>query len=453
MGFDARWTATDQLAQRAVDSGKVGRFGSLDPTTGGRTSRYSASGNWQRQLADGSAHASLYAVRYSLNLFSNFTYFLDRPDTGDQFEQQDRREVYGLKLGRSWNGTLGGRPMTNELGVQARLDHIDVGLFDTQARVRTGTTRDDRVRQRSVGLYGENTIQWHDRLRTVAGVRADRHDFRVAADLAENSGRSSDTLASPKLSLIAGPWARTETFLNWGRGFHSNDARGTVTRFDPRCARASPLADCEVEPVPGLVRTTGYEIGVRTEAIAGLQSSLSLWRLDVGSELVFVGDAGTTEPNRPSRRHGIEWSNRYVPVPWLLFDADLAWSRSRFRDDDPAGNAIPGAVSRVASLAVSLRDLGPWSATLALRYLGPRPLIEDRSVVARSFTLASLRIGYRFNRDVETHLDIFNLFDRRADDITYFYESQLRNEAGAVADRHFHPVEPRLIRLSVKVDL
>ncbi|MGE0799975.1 MAG: TonB-dependent receptor [Lautropia sp.] len=453
MGYDAKWTATDQVAQRAVDSGVVGRFGSLDPTTGGKSSRYSASGNWQRPLAGGSVQASLYAIRYSLNLYSNFTYFLDNPDDGDQFEQQDRRRVYGLKLGRTWNGTLGGRPMSNELGVQGRLDRIDVGLFDTTARVRTATTRDDRVRQRSLGVYGENTIQWSDRLRSVAGLRADRYDFRVAADLAENTGRSSDSLLSPKLSLVAGPWASTEAFLNWGRGFHSNDARGTVTRFDPKCARSSPLADCAVDPVPGLVQTTGYEVGVRTEAVAGLQSSLSLWRLDVGSELVFVGDAGTTEPSRPSRRQGIEWSNRYVPVPWLLFDADLAWSRSRFRDGDPAGDAVPGAVSRVASLAVTIRDRGPWSATFGLRHLGPRPLIEDRSVVARSFTLANLRVAYRFDRTVEAALDVFNLFDRHADDITYYYESRLRNEPGAVADRHFHPVEPRLVRMSVKLTL
>ena len=451
MGYDARWTATDQVASRAVDGGVIGRYGSLDPTSGGRSARYSASGAWRRSLADGSLEVSAYAMRYSLDLFSNFTYFLDDPEQGDQFEQRDRRNVFGLTASRRWHGSLGSRSMSNEFGLQTRHDRIAVGLYDTAAREPLATTRDDRVRQESYGVYWENGIEWHERLRSVAGVRADRYRFAVDADLPENGGRAQDSLVSPKLSLIAGPWAKIETFLNWGRGFHSNDARGTVTRFDPGCLRSNPLAECAVRPVPGLVPSTGYEVGVRSEAIRGLQTSLSLWRLDIGSELVFVGDAGTTEPSRPSRRHGVEISNRYLPTSWLLVDLDLAWSHAGFADDDPAGNSVPGAVERVGSLAVTVRDMGPWSGTFALRHLGARPLVEDRSVVARAFTLASLRIGYRFSRQVETFLDVFNLFDRKAADIEYFYESRLRDEATAVADRHFHPVEPRTIRLAVRV--
>ena len=169
--------------------------------------------------------------------------------------------------------------------------------------------------------------------------------------------------------------------------------------------------------------------------------------------LVFVGDAGTTEPNRPSRRQGVEFSNRYIPVSWLLVDLDLAWSRARFADDDAVGRAIPGAVSRVGSFAVTVTDFGPWSGTFALRHLGARPLIEDRSVVARAFTLASMRVGYKVSPNVQTFVDVFNLFDRKADDIEYYYESQLRGEEAPVADRHFHPVEPRTVRLSVRVAL
>ena len=251
MGYDARWTATDQIPQRAVDSGALGRFDSLDPTTGGSSSRFSGSVDWRQSLANGSVKASAYAMSYSLNLFSNFTYFLDNPELGDQFEQRDRRKVFGLGLSRLWNGSLGARPMTNEFGLQVRQDRIDVGLFDTVARERAATTRDDRVDQQSVGVYWENGVQWHERLRSVAGLRADHFRFRVDADLPENSGRARDSLVSPKLSLIAGPWAKTETFLNWGRGFHSNDARGTTTRFDPKCLRSSPIDECGVEPGAG----------------------------------------------------------------------------------------------------------------------------------------------------------------------------------------------------------
>lgn len=443
MFYRAHWTATDQIPERAVQSGQLGRFGSLDPTSGGRTGRDSLALDWRKTLPDGSIRAQAYGLHYNLDLFSNFTYFLANPADGDQFLQRDRRQVYGGQIARTWFTELGSRPMTTEVGLQMRHDRIRVGLFDSVARQVTNTVRDDRVLQTSLGLYAENTIAWLPWLRSVAGLRLDRFQWDVRGQLADNSGRTSDSLVSPKLSLILGPWARTEFFLNAGRGFHSNDGRGTVIRVDPRTGETAT-------PVPGLVRSNGSEIGVRTEWIPGLQSSLALWQLGIGSELVFVGDAGTTEASRPSRRAGIEWNNRYVPVPWLLFDLDLAWSRARFTGDAPEGNQIPGAVRRVASAAVSVRDLGPWSGSLQLRHLGARPLTEDGSVSARATTLVNLRIGHTIRKGLDLSLDVFNLLGRRVSDIEYYYASQLRGEGAAVDDRHFHPAESRLVRLSVR---
>ena len=47
-------------------------------------------------------------------------------------------------------------------------------------------------------------------------------------------------------------------------------------------------------------------------------------------------------------------------------------------------------------------------------------------------------------------LEVFNLFDRNASDIDYFYASRLKGEpAQGVDDIHFHPVEPRSFRLSL----
>ena len=390
MGFQSRWDATDQVPQRAIDSGLIGRFGAIDPSDGGETARYSLSGEMRRAIGNGTWRASAYAVHYELDLFSNFTYFLDRPDVGDQFLQRDRRSIFGGQLARIWHGTLGTLPMTNEVGLQLRHDRIQVGLFDSVRRSVTETPRDDRVRQTSFGLYAENAVSWRPWLRSVLGLMADECRWSVDSDQPLNSGRSTDSLVSPKASLVFGPWAKTEYFVNWGRGFHSNDARGTLTRVDPRTGTP-------VSVVPGLVRSTGYELGARTEVLPNLQSSLSLWRLDIGSELVFVGDAGTTEASRPSRREGIEWSNRYLPRPWLVVDLDLALTKARFADDAPEGNRIPGAVSRVMSAAIGIRDRGPWSGSLQLRHLGPRPLIEDGSVKAASTTLANARVGYRVN--------------------------------------------------------
>jgi outer membrane receptor protein involved in Fe transport len=193
------------------------------------------------------------------------------------------------------------------------------------------------------------------------------------------------------------------------------------------------------------------ELGARSEMLPGLQSSLALWKLDFDSELVYVGDAGATEPNRPSRRHGVEWNNRYIPLPWLLLDADLAWSQARFATPAPEGDYVPNAVNRIASIAVTLRELGPWSASLQWRYLGSAALVEDNSVRSHPSLTTNLRLARRLGRDSEITLDVFNLLNRRVNDIEYFYESRLPRETAPVADRHLHPAEPRTLRLTLKV--
>jgi len=444
MAYDAKWDSTDQVPQRAIDAG-LDRFGSLDPTDGGSTQRSSLSGEWHRNAGSGSTKVSAYAADYRLKLFSNFTYALERPATGDQFSQQDKRNIYGVSASHALDHSLGGFAARSEFGVQLRHDRIRVGLFDTQARQIIGTTRDDKVQETLLGLYGQTAVELTPWLRSIVGVRADQARFKVnSLSNAANSGSTSDHLLSPKLSLIAGPWSKTEVFFNAGRGFHSNDARGTSATVDPRSGDP-------VDKVPGLVAARGMELGARTEWIPGLQSSVALWKLDLGSELVYVGDAGATEPNRPSTRRGVEWNNRYIPLPWLVVDADLAWTHARFADSDPAGNRIPNAVDKVASIAVTARELGPWSASIQWRCLGAGSLIEDNSVRSSPSITTNLRISRKLRPKTELTLDVFNLFDRKVNDIEYFYESQLPSEAAAVADKHVHPAEPRTIRLSLRV--
>ncbi|MBV8034649.1 TonB-dependent receptor [Roseateles sp.] len=450
MGYDAKWTSTDQVPERLIAAGRYngrpfGRFDAIDTSDGGETRRGSLSGEWHR-VADGAAtRVAAYVLDYRLKLYSNFTYAMERPEEGDQFLQRDRRRVYGFNASRTFEHRLGGLPAQTELGVQLRHDRIRVGLFDTVERRITATTREDEVRQTQGGVYGQTSVELAPWLRGIVGLRADQARFRVNS-LAEaaNSGRSSAHLLSPKFALIAGPWAKTEFFLNAGRGFHSNDARGTTTTVDPKTGEA-------VDKVPGLVAARGLELGARTEWLPGLQSSLALWRLDFDSELVYVGDAGATEANRPSRRRGVEWNNRYVPMPWLLIDADLAWTHARFRGFDPGGDRIPNAVDKVGSVAVTLRDVGPWSVSLQWRYLGSGALVEDNSVRSRASLTTNLRIGRRLWAGSELAVDVFNLTDRKVNDIEYFYESQLPGEAAPVADRHVHPAEPRTVRVTLKL--
>ncbi|WP_080753361.1 TonB-dependent receptor [Janthinobacterium lividum] len=443
MAYKNGWNATDQVPLRAVASGRIGRFGSLAPSDGGDTSRTSLSYAMRKRTQNRLFELDAYLIRSQLELNSDFTYFLANPATGDQFQQSERRTVAGVNAGESWSTQLFGLPLRNKLGVQARYDRLSpVGLYNTVERLRQGTLREDRVREASIGLYGENTVQWLPWLRSVAGLRYDAYRFNVNSSIAGNSGAANDHVVSPKLSLILGPWSKTEFFVNYGKGFHSNDARGTTqTRLADGAAST---------PVTPLVPTKGMELGARTEWLPGLQSSLALWRLDIASELLFVGDAGETEPSRASRRHGIEWNNHYIAAPWLLFDLDLAASRSRYTENDPAGNFIPGSIDKVASFGVTVTDQGPWSGAFQLRYFGPRPLIEDNSVRSASTTLAYARVAYQLNRRTRIALDVFNLFNKRASDIDYYYASRLPGEgADGVNDRHFHPVEPRSARLTL----
>jgi len=450
MGYDGRWNATDQIPQRALDDGTISRFGAIDPTDGGKTSRYSLSLDRHKTLDNGGVfHMDVYAIKYRLDLFSNFTFFLDNQTNGDQFEQYDNRTVIGVTPSWVFTGKWDERQMVNKFGLTARRDDINVALYDTTSRERFSTVRSDKVVQTGIGLYYENAIQWTDTFRSIAGVREDFYGARVDSDLAENSGTTNAHITSPKLNFIFGPFNKTEYFVNYGQGFHSNDARGTTITLDP----TDPTHQTAATKVPALVKTKGEEIGVRTEAIPHLQSSLSLWRLTLASELVFAGDAGTTEASRPSLRRGIEWSNRYIPNNWLLVDLDLSLSRAQFTDTDPvvAGNYIPGAIDRVASLGVTVKDFGPWSGTVHARYFGPRPLIEDNSVRSGSSTVFSARASYKVDAKTSFNLDIFNLFNRKVNDIEYYYASRLNNSepAAGVNDIHFHPAEPRSARISI----
>jgi hypothetical protein len=443
-GYDGQWRSTDQIPLRAVQSGAIDRFGFVDPTDGGESHRYSLAAEWYVQLGAGRMHAQAYAIDYRLDLFSNFTYATDT-ENGDQFEQFDDRRVYGGQL--SWERPLELMGLSNELtlGAELRRDDIDtVGLYQTVARQRIDTTREDGVTQTSYSAYSSLRTHWSEHVRTEIGLRADRFDFEVSSNVAANSGSASDSIVSPKFSLVLGPWSETELFVNVGKGFHSNDARGTTIRVDPNDG-VTP-----VERVDPLVAAWGADVGVRTAVLPNLQLTASLWTLQLDSELLFVGDAGSTEPSRESERRGIEAGAIWNPVSWLILDADLAWSRSRFTELDPAGDRIPGAVENVASVGLAIDHPGGWFGGARLRHFGKAPLIEDGSVQSDPTTLVNLEAGYHITDSIRLSAALFNVFDSRDNDITYLYESQLPGEAGPVDDIHFHPVEPRTFRLTLR---
>ncbi len=442
--YDARWDSTDQVPVRAIESGQIPRFGTIDPTDGGESHRHSLSAAWQRGSARALTRVEGFVSEYGMNLFSNFTYFLSDPENGDQFEQRDDRWLSGVKASRLW--VLGGADRPTELtaGLQLRYDDISpVGLYLTRARARLATTREDVVRQGSASLYVQADTQWTSKVRAVVGMRGDLYHVDVDASDPANSGTQTATRPSPKLSLALGPWGRTELYANYGWGFHSNDARGATITRDPSTGEPA-------EPVDPLVRARGAELGVRTLAVPGFHGTAALWGLDIDSELLFVGDAGTTEPSRPSQRRGVELTAEYSPRPWLELDASYAYSRARFTDDDPAGDRIPGAIEGVFAAGVTVQALRRWSGSLRVRWFGERPLVEDDSVRSQSSTLFNADLAFHVRPGWSIQASVFNLFDAEVADVDYFYASRLPGEPfEGVDDIHTHPSAPRTFRIGL----
>lgn len=459
LSYDADWLATDHVPERAILSGEIGRFGALQAGDGGRTHRRSLSAGWAYQQGDsGQWSGHLWAIDYRLNLFSNFSGFISGPE-GDQMEQADHRRVYGGDLRHQLPARL--LPSSQQLswGLQWREDRIaGVGLYATVERQRVGTVREDRIRQRSLGAFAQLESRWTEGLRSVAGLRWDSLRAQVSPTGGEfnaaNGGRASQSQLSPKLGLIARAGADTELYAHWARAFRSNDARGATTTINPADGSAS-------ERLPLLARTTSTELGLRSKLAPHWTSSLALWRANLASELVFVGDAGVTEARGASRRVGLEWSNDVqIGRDWLI-DADIAWSRARFvqavDNEFGSGRQVPNAVPVSASMSLNWQPGGPWSGGIKLRYLGAYALEETGSRKSRAVFTANWRLGYQFAERWQLGLDVLNLFNTRANDIEYWGAACTRAEGPGcgpegegINGRLVHPMEPRALRLSLR---
>jgi outer membrane receptor protein involved in Fe transport len=481
MAYSNRWNSTDQVPLRAIDSGQIARFGAEDPTDGGNTNRFALSARIAGTDEAGSWKANAFAVKSGLDLFNNFTYFLNDPTLGDQFHQHDDRIMAGANASRTLNGSFAGRPMQTTFGVQTRYDDIKLALTDSYQRSFLSNIRSDKVGEASVGVYAQNTVYWTDWLRTTLGWRGDHYDAKVTSLFdPNNSGTSSAAIGSPKFTMVVGPFNKTELFAGAGLGMHSNDARGATATEDP----TDPSVKLSASPL--LVRTKGAEVGVRTKLVPGLNSSVSLFLLDQASEIVFSGDAGDTSASRAIRRYGVEWTNTYQPMPWLKLDADLALTHARFvgYDSDQAelydslagypqaqignapGNYIPNAPAMVASAGITVGQNTGWFGALRWRYLASSPLTEDNAFRSQATSLFNGRVGYRADNGWRIQLDVLNLLNTKTNQISYAYGSLIKTDSlynlcypaqiapaavcqNGVMDYVVHPAEPFAVRLTV----
>ncbi|MGI9204597.1 MAG: TonB-dependent receptor [Woeseiaceae bacterium] len=433
------WNATDQIPLRAVQSGDLDRYGFVDPSVGGETFRYNLIGT----LTGDNTSYQAFATKYGLNLYGNPTYFLNDPVNGDQIEQEDRRWIFGGRVDHDRDLRWQERDVILKVGADTRFDQIsDVNLFLTNNRNRLSAVRNDSVDEFSVGAYADAEVAWTDQFRTSLGVRVDHFSWDVNALRSENSGSGSDSIVNPKLSIAYNFNDQWEIYANYGGGFHSNDVRAAELSIDP--ATGDPA-----EPFAAIVEAEGIETGFRAEISDRLNFSATFFSLELDSELIFVGDAGTTEPNEATERKGVEAALFWRPNDWLILDATAAKTDAKFKNAPAGEDSIPDAHDAVAAFGTTVTLDNGFVGSLRVRHFGDAPLAEDNSVEKDGTTLVNLGLSYPIG-EFEIGLDVLNVFDSDGNDIEYFYESRLFNEVSSVDDFHFHPVETREFRFRLR---
>jgi hypothetical protein len=438
IAYDNDWYATDQMPVRAVQSGLISRYGTLDDDLGGKSSRMIAS----LGLDWDNASLMAYGERYELSLYNNPTFWLDQID-GDEFVQIADRAALGLRGQIRNSFELGALKTETRLGADVRTDFIDrAALLRTIDRIPFQTIREDDGTVTLADIWGEATLHWTDQLRTTLGGRIDHIIYDFNAFQAANSGDGADSQFSPKASAAYTITDALEVYAAYGHAFHTNDARGAVTTEDP--VTGDPVAPLDV-----FVQSKGGEIGVRWELSSAFNLAVSVFELELDSELIFVGDAGTSEPSDPTRRSGVEVAGFWQPVDGVAIDFSGAWSHSRFQDVPSNADRIPNAVEFVGSLGATFTSYDGWEASLRARYIGEAPLIEDNSVRGDPTFTLNAGVSKDFGA-FYVGLDVLNLTDSDDNEIQYFYASQLLGEPAPVEDLMIHPLHSRSVRLVLR---
>ena len=458
---------TDQ-PERAMQTGLISRYGTLDPSDSSKSQRYSLSGHWDHSLALGQLSVSLYAIRSSMTLWNNFTHYLDDPVHDDQQQQDESRTTLGgaasLSLRQSWFGLA----TETTLGGQLRYDSVFVDRKHTQGRNTIlptcyqgqedgsalayaavgGACNADQAHIVTLSPYGQAVVHLAPWLRAIGGLRLDYTHGSARSLTSGISGQGGQWLVQPKGSLIIGPFAKSEFYVSAGRGFHSNDVRGVL-------GTVSAQGNASGAVTPFLSSTTGLELGLRTNLIPRLSLQVAAFQQDFGSELTYNADSGQTEPGAPSRRQGVEISAQYRPFWWLELNSDLAFSRPRYRAWalDAYGLAEPyiaDAPAFIYSAGALVNGLGRWSGALQWRRLGTHSLQDGQQYPKDGgYSEWNLDLAYDAGGGWKLQTGLFNLFNSRGSSASYYYTSRLQGEpAEGVEGYQRHPMEPRSLRFT-----
>lgn len=443
MSYGSNWNGSGQIPGRAVcGEGElqnpppeaygahcIDRFGAVDASEGGDTQRHSAQLAFTTRSDAADLAVLVYAVRYRFTLWSNFTFFAQDPVRGDELEQDDDRWVLGGDVRARRHDHWRGMTFTTTTGIQARSDSTEDQLWHDEARVHLAPTTLAGVTESSVGAFAQEDARVAPWLRFVLGARADRVDVNVVDHLGTASGAAGKTRLSPKWMAIVTPSRTLDFYADWGRGFHTNDARGVV-----QAKNAATL----------IVPATGYEVGTRLRPASGLDFAAAGFLLDLDSELVWDGDTGTTQPSGATRRYGLELTGHWRLGGWLFADAAATFTHAEFRANAGNGSAVALAPTRTLTAGVGvMRRLDAWTlfGSVRVKSIADRPATQDGSLVAQGYTLLNAEAGVRF-RDLELGVDVLNLLNTRWREAQFATTSRLAWEPAAVTGMDYTPGWP-----------
>ena len=431
--FQSKWDASGQIPQRLVDDGTISRFGAVDDTEGGSTSRTNFALDHTKVISKNSfLRTQAFFSHYDFELFSNFTFFLENPDRGDQIRQSEDRKIYGLNTTMFQNYTLGNGGLELSYGLGLRYDDVNDNELSRTAnrKVQLEGLAFGQVDETNINAFINAEFDFGKWLIN-PGLRLDVFNFSYIDELNpiyENL-HENKAFVSPKLNIIYNPSLQWQVFLKSGVGFHSNDSRVVVAQSGE-----------EVLPA-----AYGVDLGTVWKPFPRLWFNAAAWYLFLEQEFVYVGDAAIVEPSGKTERRGIDFGIRYQITDQIFFDSDLTYTDARAIDEPEGADYIPLAPDFTAAGGISFRQPKGFNAGIRYRYLKDRPANEDNSIVALGFLVVDANASYTFD-NLTLGVSVENLLDTEWNEAQFATESRLQNEVAPVEELHFTPGVPFFLR-------
>lgn len=427
--FDSQWDASGQIPQRAINSDLINRFGAIDDTEGGTTGRKNVAFNYHRHINDKTnIKSNLFYSNYDFELFSNFTFFLNHPQDGDQIQQKEVRDLYGLttEVERyfSSNRLSGdfriGLELRNDLSRENQLSETK-NRNEILNRIQLG-----EIDETNLGTYADLHLDF-GKLTINPSLRYDHFNFGYKNGLSQtySNEQVSKGIVSPKLNFLYNQNKDLQYYVKLGKGFHSNDTRVILEQTTDEILPSAYGADA------GFLWKPNQDFLLHTTA----------WYLFSEQEFVYVGDAGIVEPSGKSERKGLEFSARYQPSEVLFLNADLNFTNARATEETDGEDYIPLAPDFIGSAGATLNLPSGLSANLSMRHVGDRPANEDNSIIAEGYTIFDLASHYDF-KPFRVGFQVQNLFDVDWNETQFATESRLNFENAPVEEIHFTPGTP-----------